>query len=41
MTEAQMDLDFPGRPSARAILERIREDSRDEAEKKRWAKGVT
>ena len=31
-----MNLDFPGRPSARAILDRIREDSRDEAEKGRW-----
>ena len=26
---------------ARPILDRIREDSRDEAGKKRWAKGVT
>ena len=31
--EAQINLDFPGRPTARAILDRIREDSRDEAEK--------
>ena len=36
MTEAQMNLDLAGRPSARAILDRIREDSRDEAEKGRW-----
>ena len=36
MTEAQINLDFPGRPSARVILDRIREDSRDEAEKGRW-----
>ncbi len=33
MTEAQMNLDLGGRPSARAILDRIREDSRDETEK--------
>ena len=31
-----MNLDLGGRPSARAILDRIREDSRDEAEKGRW-----
>ncbi len=36
-----MNLDLPGRARARAILDRIREDSRDEAGKKRWAKGVT
>ena len=36
MTQAQMNLDLAGRPSARAILDRIREDSRDEAEKGRW-----
>ena len=32
----QMNLDLAGRPSASAILGRIREDSRDEAEKGRW-----
>ena len=31
-----MNLDLAGRPSARVILDRIREDSRDEAEKGRW-----
>ena len=31
-----MDLDLAGRPSARVILDRIREESRDEAEKGRW-----
>ena len=36
MTAAQMNLDLAGRPSARVILERIREDSRDESEKGRW-----
>ena len=36
MTAAQMNLDLAGRPSARVILERIREESRDEAEKGRW-----
>ena len=34
--EAQMNLDLAGRPSACAILDRIREDSRDQAEKGRW-----
>ena len=38
MTDGQADLDFGGRPSARVILERIRSDSRDEAEKGRWFK---
>ena len=36
MTVAQMDLDLAGRPSARAILDRIRAESRDESEKGRW-----
>ena len=36
MTTAQMNLDLAGRPSARVILDRIREESRDEAEKGRW-----
>ena len=36
MTVAQMNLDFAGRPSARVILDRIREESRDEAEKGDW-----
>ena len=36
MTVAQMNLDLAGRPSARIILDRIREESRDEAEKGRW-----
>ena len=36
MTEGQMNLDLAGRPSARAILDRIRKESRDEAEKGRW-----
>ena len=36
MTATQMNLDLGGRPSARAILDRIREESRDEAEKGRW-----
>ena len=36
MTVAQMGLDLSGRPSARAILDRIRRESRDEAEKGRW-----
>ena len=31
-----MSLDYAGRPSARAILDRIRGESRDEAEKERW-----
>lgn len=31
-----MNLDLAGKPTARAILDRIREDSRDEAEKGRW-----
>ena len=33
MTVAQKSLDLAGKPSARVILERIREESRDEAEK--------
>ena len=36
MTVAQMDLDLAGRPSARAILDRLRAESRDESEKGRW-----
>ena len=36
MTPAQMNLDLAGRPSGRVILERIREESRDESEKGRW-----
>ncbi|MCY4596887.1 MAG: hypothetical protein OXC19_19060 [Bryobacterales bacterium] len=36
MTVAQGSLDLAGRPSARAILEHIREESRDGAEKGRW-----
>ena len=36
MTDGQADLDLGGRPSARVILERIRTDSRDAAEKGRW-----
>ena len=36
MTVAQINLDLAGRPSARVILDRIREESRDEAEKGRW-----
>ena len=33
MTVAQMSFDLAGKPSARVLLERIREESRDEAEK--------
>ena len=36
MPTAQMSLDPGGRPTARAILDRIRTESRDEAEKGRW-----
>ncbi len=36
MTDAQMNLDLGGRPTARQILDRIRTDSRDESEKGRW-----
>ncbi|MCY4213015.1 MAG: DEAD/DEAH box helicase family protein [Gammaproteobacteria bacterium] len=36
MTNAQKNLDLAGRPSARLILDRIREESRDESEKGRW-----
>lgn len=36
MTNAQMNLDLGGRPSAGQILKRIREESRDESEKGRW-----
>ncbi len=36
MMETQMNLDLSGMPSAGAVLERIREQSRDEAEKGRW-----
>ena len=37
MTVAQMGLDLAGKPSARVILERIREESRDKAEKGTYA----
>ena len=36
MTDAQMNLDLGGSPTARDILNRIRADSRDESEKGRW-----
>ena len=36
MTTEQMSLDLAGRPSARVILDRIRQESRDESEKGRW-----
>ena len=36
MTDAQINLDLGGRPTARDILNRIRTDSRDESEKGRW-----
>ena len=36
MTDTQISLDLAGRPSAQAILERIRTESRDESEKGRW-----
>ncbi len=36
MTETQISLDLVGRPSGRAILNRIRTESRDESEKGRW-----
>ena len=36
MTVAQIGLDLAGRPSARAILDRIRAESREESEKGRW-----
>ena len=36
MTETQTSLDLGGRPTARAILDRIRSESRDESEKGRW-----
>ena len=36
MTVAQISLDLAGKPSARVLLERISEESRDEAEKGRW-----
>ena len=36
MNDAQTSLDFGGRPTAGAILERIRAESRDESEKGRW-----
>ena len=35
-TDVQSNLDLGGRPTARAILARIRSESRDEAEKGRW-----
>ena len=36
MTLHQEDLDLSGKPSARAVLDRIRTESRDESEKGRW-----
>ena len=36
MTTAQMSFEFRGKPSVRAILDRIRTESRDETEKGRW-----
>ena len=36
MTDVQIGLDLGERPSARVILDRIRDDSRDESEKGRW-----
>ena len=36
MTDAQINLDLGGRPSAGEILKRIRAESRDESEKGRW-----
>lgn len=36
MTIPQMSLDLAGRPTARQVLDRIRNQSRDEAEKGRW-----
>ncbi len=36
MTDTQINLDLAGRPSAGAIVERIRVESRDESEKGRW-----
>ena len=36
MDDAQTSLDFGGRPTAGAILKRIRVESRDESEKGRW-----
>ena len=36
MNVAWTSLDLAGRPSARVILERIREQGRDEAEEGRW-----
>ena len=36
MDDAQTSLDFGGRPTAGAILARIRAESRDESEKGRW-----
>ena len=36
MAEAQTGLDLAGRPTARAILDCIRAESRDESEKGRW-----
>ena len=36
MSGVQMTIDFAGRPSARVILDRIRDESRDESEKGRW-----
>ena len=38
MTTAQMSLDFAVRPSVRVVLERIREESRDETKQGRWFK---
>ena len=36
MTAAQMSIDLVGTPSVRVILERIRQEGRDETEKRRW-----
>ena len=36
MSGVQMTIEFVGRPSARVILDRIRNKSRDESEKGRW-----
>ena len=36
MSGVQMTIDFARRPSARVILDRIRDESRDESEKGRW-----
>ena len=36
MANSQMNLEFPGGPTIRVILDRIRSESRDESEKGRW-----